>query len=288
MRSAHQLNEEPPETPPAPVSGWSAWTRCHLTHLQDFVRRMNVNHNFSFIDSGILAKVKKTARPGSLKRYAVFCCILCLRSIKGPSSLRRHLFRVHRAAMLIDWGAVAGYHGATAEQVRVLVEGVPEDDEMYVTVRKRFEKDKGVRNSAARRLDPRRSESLVISAAPPSRSSAPDYSVCSPPALFIHVVEISNPSSTAPSTVATPRPLESAGSVPEARPAFRRPTFTPRPQVPRLVGGTGPGLDKLLNEISRGILKFQGPKRSTNWMWLWTVPCREWTDLFAAPLHWHI
>ena len=102
----------------------------------------------------------------------------------------RHLFRVHRAAMLIDWGAVAGYHGATAEEVRVLVEGVPEDDDMYVTVRKRFEKDKRVRNSAVRRLDPRRSESLVISAAPSSRSSASDYSIRSPPALFIRAVEV--------------------------------------------------------------------------------------------------
>ena len=55
------------------------------------------------------------------------------------SSPRRHLFMVHRAVMLLEWGAVAGYNSATTEQVRVLVEGVPENDEMYDVERKRFE-----------------------------------------------------------------------------------------------------------------------------------------------------
>lgn len=80
-------------------------TRSHrpTTHLQDFVQRVTVNVDSAVTDTGLMGMMKNLAGPVPTERETVFCCVPCLRPVKGSSS---HLFVAHRAVMLIEWGAV--------------------------------------------------------------------------------------------------------------------------------------------------------------------------------------
>ena len=148
--------------------------------------------------------------------------------------MRRQLFRTHRATMLIDWGAIARYHGTIAEQVRVIAQEVQEDDES-----KRYEEDEGGGSYDVRRLDSCSFEGGMDLAAPPKRSKGrpTPVSTVSQPSLFgrgwLSLV------SRTVDDIGSFAPLESAGVMPETPPAFRCSTSTPRAQVQRLIGGTG-------------------------------------------------
>ena len=93
-------------------------------HLRYFLQRITVIVHSDVTDTGLMGKTKNLASLAPSKRDTPYCCALCLRTVKGPSSLRRHLLMAHRAVMLIEWGSVAGYHSATADQIRILFEGV--------------------------------------------------------------------------------------------------------------------------------------------------------------------
>ena len=124
--------------------------RVGLRRICETVQRITVIH------TGLMRKTKEAASLALSKHMTPYCCVLCLRAIKGPSSLRRHLLTAHRAAMLIEWGEAADYHGTTADQVRFLVKGVPEDDALYADVRERFGGKKHVQCSEVRQEPPRR------------------------------------------------------------------------------------------------------------------------------------
>ena len=214
-------------------------------------------------DTGLMGKTKEAASLAPSKRETPYCCVLCLRPIKGPSSLRRHLLTAHRDVVLIEWGAVAGYHGATAHQVRILVEGVPEDDALYADTRKRFGGNKGVQCSQARQAPPpRRPRVPMISTASSGEASMPDSSVRSPTSPVARTVGADRSKSTAGPMIVAARSPGIIRDQSKVSSTIRRLTTVSLPLVPQLLSGCGPTLAKILHAITQGIEAFQGPEEA--------------------------
>ena len=123
-------------TSPASLNWRSARTRRPPRRLNDFVRRIYVNHDSSCDTLEKMTKVKKTAELARPKRQTVFSCVLCDRSLKGPPFLSRQLLHVHRTNVLLE--PFAGPHYFNVDQLQFLVRGVSEDDAIYLAEDRRY------------------------------------------------------------------------------------------------------------------------------------------------------
>ena len=217
---------------------------------------MFANSVSSCTTAGKMTKVKKTVEPSQRKRETVFSCVLCQRSLKGPPSLRRHLLHVHPAKVLVESCAVAGPHGFTADKLQLLVKGVPQDDEIYLAEDRRFGgKAKRSESSSIVSLSPGDRFDLTVLS---DQDAGMDISARGRSILFVRSVQIGSPVSLDPSTASAPQKPRIPRSGSTERPVLGNPTR------PRLLGGSGKTLERILREISQGIRRYRGPEEASD------------------------